>query len=679
MVAVSLSIALLGIFCAQAVAASPLQLTNLQVSGGEESWHPSNGFHLSWTGPRGIGAPVVAAAHYRIRTHWGAILVDDTRLAGDAEWIDNLQVPNGPGEYIAEIWLEDTVGNQGPPAQATLRFDDVRPQSAVPLPDSGWINRNEIPFGLHVGHPGNLLPVSGIRGYAVSLDRNPTSEPCASADRCTDAETDLHGGIDDDSFPVFDLPEGVSYVHTSAVSGSGMRSAETGHAMLRVDKSDPVAVLGGAPGGWTDQPVVLTATATDAQSGMQPADGGAGPFTAIRVDGAAPVISVGDSVTAAVTGEGAHTVAYYARDLAGNVDDGAGPDRPPSIAVVRIDRTAPAVAFANSQDPADPELIEARVSDPLSRPDASHGQIDIRRLGSGNRFEPLPTEAGGTLRARWDSESYPPGQYEFRAIGFDAAGNPTTTLQRDNGTSMVLPNPLKIQTALHAGFGARALVLNRCRHRRCRRDVIRRFDDWRLRKKLVPYGSGVLYSGQLRTARAGALADMPVRVIERFPIGASQSTRVTTVRTDGDGVFAVNLLPGPSRQVTAAFQGTRTLTGSGAEAAQLGVRGAVRMSASSSVATVGGQAIVFRGRVEAGGATIPSSGESVQLQFHLPTVPWTEFRTVQTDARGRFRYAYRFTDNDSRGVRFRFRAFVPAQNDWPYEPAGSRPVAVRGR
>ncbi len=31
---------------------------------------------------------------------------------------------------------------------------------------------------------------------------------------------------------------------------------------------------------------------------------------------------------------------------------------------------------------------------------------------------------------------------------------------------------------------------------------------------------------------------------------------------------------------------------------------------------------------------------------------------MQTNRRGRFHYAYRFSDDDSRGVRFRFRAFV---------------------
>jgi hypothetical protein len=52
---------------------------------------------------------------------------------------------------------------------------------------------------------------------------------------------------------------------------------------------------------------------------------------------------------------------------------------------------------------------------------------------------------------------------------------------------------------------------------------------------------------------------------------------------------------------------------------------------------------------------------------------------VQTDVHGHFRYRYAFSDDDSRGIRFQFRAYAPAQNDWPYEPAASRPVFVTGR
>ncbi len=370
----------------------------------------------------------------------------------------------------------------------------------------------------------------------------------------------------------------------------------------------------------------------------------------------APVISVGDSATAAITAEGVHSVAYYARDVAGNVNDGEGPDMPPSIATVRVDRTPPAITFDAAQDPADPEQIVARISDPLSGPSPSKGRIEIRRAGSGDRFDSLPTEVtAGALRARWDSESYPQGPYELRAVGFDAAGNSATASLRSNGTTMTLSNPLKAPTEMHAGFGGAR------------------------QRKLSRYESGALYSGRLSAARGASVADLPVKIVERFPAGASQSERITTVRTDAGGAFAINLLPGPNRQVTAIFEGTRTLTRAGAQTARLGVRGSVRMSASSQVAVVGGRAIVFRGSVGAVGADIPPGGKSVQLQFRLRGVPWTEFRTVQTDRRGRFRYAYRFTDNDSRGIRFRFRALAAPQGEWPYEPAASRPISVTGR
>jgi hypothetical protein len=172
---------------------------------------------------------------------------------------------------------------------------------------------------------------------------------------------------------------------------------------------------------------------------------------------------------------------------------------------------------------------------------------------------------------------------------------------------------------------------------------------------------------------------MDVRIIERFGSGANPPERVTVAKTGEDGMFAIRLAPGPSREVTAVFGGTDTLTRSIARPVRLGVQSDVSLQVSSAVARVGGRPLIFTGRVAANGAAIPADGKSVQLQFRLPGIPWTEFRTVQTDRQGRFRYAYRFTDDDSRGVRFWFRAYAPAQGNWPYEPEGSEPVAVWGR
>jgi hypothetical protein len=141
----------------------------------------------------------------------------------------------------------------------------------------------------------------------------------------------------------------------------------------------------------------------------------------------------------------------------------------------------------------------------------------------------------------------------------------------------------------------------------------------------------------------------------------------------------LQLAPGPSREVTAAFAGSRTLTRASGRSVHLGVQASVRLRASTATARIGGAPVVFRGSVGRTGTAPSGEGLPVELQFRYPGAGWSEFRTVETDARGRFRYPYRFSDDDSRGVRFQFRAYVGKKEGWPYEPAFSRPVAVRGR
>jgi hypothetical protein len=606
---------------------------------------------------------VLAAVRYRIRDPLGMV-VDERAVGWAADGVAGLTVPAVPGVYAAEVWLEDSAGAQGPATSARLRFDDTRPASIEPLPVTGWIGRAAFPVTVRLGHPTGPAPISGIRGYAVSIDGAAGGAPCAK-DYCEVGEISLPGGAADDSFAIGALPEGTSYLHAVAVSGSGMKSAAGGQTRLRVDTTDPVTELSGVPEGWASHPVSLTAIAVDTGSGMG-ADGPGAPFTAIRVDGRAPVSSPGASTGLTLIEDGVHEVAYYARDAAGNANDGGDvnglPSRAPRTKLVRIDREAPSAAFPNSQDPRDPDLIRVRITDRLSGPDSSRGWIGVRRAGSGDRFEPLPPAASGAgeLRARWDSDSYPKGEYEFRALVYDGAGNTIATTRRGNGEAMVLASPLKAATSLHASFGATSP------------------GDGTASQRVLPCGRGEMLSGRLTIGRAGAQVGLPVRITERFARGAGLASRTSTVRTRPDGTFSIHLAPGPSRTVAASFEGSPTLTRSASRTLGLRVRSGVRLSASSAVARVGGAPLRFRGGVTASPGTIPADGLSIQLQFRLPGLPWAEFRTVQTDARGRFRYAYRFSDDDSRGARFLFRAYAPAQGDWPYEPGGSKPVAVRG-
>jgi hypothetical protein len=553
--------------------------------------------------------------------------------------LERFEVPPIPGVYSLEGWLEDAEGRELRRGTATLPFDDVPPPTPEPDSPQRWLLATEAAL-LRVGHPAAPLPLSGIRGYAMSLDHGEGSSPCSSI--CSVAETDLAAGIDGDTLSLGTLPEGTTYARVVAVSGAGVPSPPR-TAVFKVDATLPRVTLTGVASGWSAGPVRLNAHASDSLSGMTAA-GLTGPFTAIAVDGGAPTVAAGDEVSTWVSGSGIHEVAFYARDEAGNVADGSAGAPAPPTTPVRIDEAPPRVEFA-AQDVADPERIEATVSDILSGPSPSQGAIAVRLAGTRAPFEPLPTRVNGDrLIARWNSDDYQQGKYEFHATGFDRAGNAATGSDRARGGKMVLVNPVKAPTSLTAGL------------------------------------SGLRFAGRLRRTGGGALAGQEIAITETFADGAAPARRTSLVQTRPDGTFSLRLRKGPSREVSASFAGTRLLGRAASPLARVTARTGIRFRASARSAEVGGRPIVFRGTVatrgtEAGaGAKLP-----IELQFRFHGAPWSEFRTVETDARGRFRYAYRFSDGDSRGVRFQFRAYAKGREGWPYGPSASRPLSVTGR
>jgi hypothetical protein len=663
---------------ATAGATEPMRIENLQVEGGEASWHASNLFNLDWT--QVPGPPLLPnAVLYRVFDSEGHLVRGPVRNTEDRDLIDALEVPEVPGVYTVEVWLEDSEGRAGPASRATLRFDNTVPPPPDPRAPVGWIAGRESAL-LQIGHPAGPLPPSGIRGYAISLDSGGGSFPCAHPAWCSVAETDLPQGIGDDTIALGTLPEGETYARVVAVSGSGVVSPLTS-AVFRSDATLPRLSLQGVPPGWSSGPVRLTVFAADELSGMAPA-GLTGPFTAIALDGAPPAVAGSESVSTWISGSGTHHVAYFARDAAGNVADGAPGAALPETTDVRIDEDPPQVLFAAEQDPAEPERIEATVADSLSGPSPDRGSIRVREVGSHGRFEELPTRmVSGRLVAHWESDDYPHGKYEFLATGYDRAGNGATGGDRAKGAKMVLVNPLKTSTELEVGFGARQLVWHRCRHtrrgRRCHRQTLDRF-DLRPAERAIPFGHGVQFGGRLQNLSGAPLGGQEVAVTETFAPGSQPPRRMTVVRTRTDGTFSLQLAPGPSRSVSASFAGTRTLTRAGGRSVHLDVLASIRLRASAGSAKVGGAPIVFGGSVGQTGAAPLEEGLPVELQFRYPGAEWSGFRTVQTGPQGRFRYPYRFSDDDSRGVRFQFRAYAKGREGWPYEPAFSRPIAVTG-
>ena len=654
----------------------------LSVAGGENLWHTENEFRLTWNPVPTAELATVDSVDYRIRDRSGNVLGPTIRSGGAGQELRQVHIPAAaglgtavPGRYAVEVWFEGD-GSEGTHASAALLFDDIRPASVGARSSAEWIRAGSAAL-IEIEHPTAPLPPSGIRGYAVALDHGSGAVPCAGPDSCSEAETDLRSGTEGDSISLGPLFEGTNVAVVVAVSGAGLRSEVASRTVLHVDGSAPEVALSGAPQGWSSRPVILTALATDSQSGTAAA-GPSGPQTSIAVDGGLPVQARGGAVTTVARGDGIHRVTFYGRDAVGN----SGESHPDS-ATIRIDETAPVLAFAKSQDPSEPERIEATVVDALSGASQTSGSIAVRAAGSSVQFTRLPTRvSAGKLTAIWDSDSYPVGSYEFRAKGYDDAGNSAETGRRLDGSRMVLANPLKRTTQIEFGFGGRQMVWHRCNRgpggTRCHRETIAAFER-RPAVRTAPFGRGVPVAGRLTSASGSPLPGQPIELTETFAAGAATATRTTTVQSGPDGSFLAHLPPGPSREIEVGFAGSRLLTRSRGRTIRLAVRTALRFHASTTTAAIGGAPVVFSGQIAHAGAAIPTLGRPIELQFRVGDSPWSEFRTVQTDAAGRFRYPYTFSDDDSRGVRFQFRAYAPAQPDWPYEPGFSHPLAVTGR
>jgi hypothetical protein len=86
-----------------------------------------------------------------------------------------------------------------------------------------------------------------------------------------------------------------------------------------------------------------------------------------------------------------------------------------------------------------------------------------------------------------------------------------------------------------------------------------------------------------------------------------------------------------------------------------------------------GGRLVFRGRVK--GLPLPAAGKLVELQVRQPSGEWTTFRTLRTDAHGRWSLHYRFQLTRCHTT-YRLRAGIPAEAGYPFADGHTRPRSV---
>lgn len=166
------------------------------------------------------------------------------------------------------------------------------------------------------------------------------------------------------------------------------------------------------------------------------------------------------------------------------------------------------------------------------------------------------------------------------------------------------------------------------------------------------------------TAAGSPVADATVCALTRVRLAGHPVTLAATARTDTRGDYAIELPAGPSRQVFVHHAwGDRILARHGLELASE-VRPTLEVLPRRTARNR--RRLRFTGVLPA-----PVCAERVvKVQARIGKRRWQVFRTDRTDGECRFSARYRLRATRSRTI-YRFRAYVPAQEGYPYQPGYS--------
>jgi hypothetical protein len=663
-----------GLDCGSGALRSSTRSGNGTVSRGDgASWR--------WTAPPGTSITGVRGAWWRtIRDRFEQRLyglaaggIQLLRASGRSGGPEGFAVgsPDGWRAFDATLECRRSGGRcaQRPASSASLAglVLTLRDLSAPRVAASGalaggaWLAGTQ-PLGYRAGDTGSGVAVVEA---AIDGERQRIRQPCAAVNadgalRGTRMRPcDLaRGGVD--QIPTARLADGAHRLRLCAEDFAGNRGCED-EREIHVDNTPPgppleLALAGGD--GWRASNGFAVGWRNPGQDGVAPL-----AATWSRLRSATGGFDSGPRQVAGVAGLGGVTVpsageyelSVWLGDAAGNADEATA-----QTVHLRFDDVPPAAAFADAEDPAKPEEIVAPVSDLHSG--VQDGEILYRHLGDDDWIalstELRPGATGLQLVARFPSERVPPGTYELRAEALDRAGNRGSSELRADGRRMFVEAPMKTETVLRARISGT------------------RGGDGRT--AATAYGEPASIAGSLRTVAGDAVAGAPVTVHSRFDGGASPSEAAVVTHTDSGGRFRLALAAGPSRVIDVSYGGSDTLAADGAPRLRQLSEGAVTLRASAR-RVLSGRSLVLAGNVGLLGVTPASAGKLVAIEFFdRRRHAWQPAALVRAGAGGRFSFAHRFS-RAAGGARIVFRAKLPSEAGWPYEPAASSPLAVSVR
>lgn len=184
----------------------------------------------------------------------------------------------------------------------------------------------------------------------------------------------------------------------------------------------------------------------------------------------------------------------------------------------------------------------------------------------------------------------------------------------------------------------------------------------------VGYGAPAEVAGTLHDAAGDPISGATICVKSQTMGLEPAAQPVGTVKTDAEGRFAYSVPAGPDRELLLGYRH---------DSFQLGR--SVRYYAHAAASLAVSPAKLRNGRAVRLWGTLPEPGAGrrvVVLQANVVgSKRWITFRRATTDDHGDFAAGYRF-HSTTRRTRYRFRAVVPVQDDYPYLEGHSKPVTV---
>ena len=204
-----------------------------------------------------------------------------------------------------------------------------------------------------------------------------------------------------------------------------------------------------------------------------------------------------------------------------------------------------------------------------------------------------------------------------------------------------------------------------------RRTVRRRVTELKTSAR-VRYGEQVTIAGRLTNRDGQPLPGLTVQVLGPGPSGEQLLANLVT---DAQGGYSYQAAGSATRTLRFVFAGSPLVLPISTQVS-LTVPAAGTFKPSKRKLVNGGR-LVFRGQVRS--LPVPATGKLVELQVKQPSGEWTTFRTMRTDAQGRWALPYRFRRVRCH-TRYRLRANIPVEAGYPFAAAKtrSRTVLVRG-